>query len=326
MEDKFSLGQEIRGLLCLCLLVILVLMAFLNERIFMFLYVQTRLFDFLCALVFIPSLFYIQAIRPILLSIEHQRENKMHEAEAKQGESKKEVVSLKPEHSTAAERVNEILALLNDPEGRNLFLGFLESEFSIENLFFVEHCVLFKSKCSQYIPTPSQALLKELIDLIHLVKTTFIADTALSSVNVSSKNRKDIMEAVGKVKKIPGTENEEKVTDKQVWVNVDYHHLMVSTPFVSSRNSTELSESRKRKDSPLSLSLSAEKGNEKLIISHDWEARDLESLGIDSEMFEKGRLEILQMMASDSFLRFRAIEEYQHFLQRRHKDESILQE
>jgi hypothetical protein len=312
MEDNFSLGKEIRGLLCICVAVALVLMTELNGDLFIFMQVQTRLFEFLFGLVIIPVLFCLQTIRPIMLSVLHEKEEK--EFQEKEPFENAPSGSAPVRKSTAAQRMAVLKGLIEDQEARNHLLKFLELEFSVENLFFVEHCILFKNKCTQYAGSPRSSQVVELVKLIHLIGDTFICESSVSSVNVSSRTRQGMIEALRKVKVVIPITEDEKMADRPVQTNTSARTLLGSSPLMSQRESTDRS-SRSRQEKEYQV-LSVSK--ETLLDASIWAVQDLEELGIDPDMFEKGKEEILQLIVSDSFLRFRVKEDaiYRRFRQK----------
>jgi hypothetical protein len=333
MEDNFAIGKEIRGLLTLNVGVLLLLAFVSTHLLFEVMRIRTRSFEFILSLVVTPAVYYLQAIRPIQLSIEFATEDgevpkkslSLKKLQRNEIPSEADLSGVVPASSTS-DKLQELIDLLEDPSARNHFLKFLESEFSVENLFFVEYCILFKNKCKEFLSSPTLKLAKDLCNLIRLIRDTFVLDTAVSCVNVSSKVRQAMLGSIGKVKfskfENDDDDEEEKKDSKQVWVTVedDRSHLMVS---MGSVNLESMSESRhRRKESQMSLT--NESATEKLIASENCESLDLEDLGIEVDMFEKGRVEILQLMATDSFLRFRVKQEgvYREFLLRRNSKDA----
>eukprot|EP00475_Leptophrys_vorax_P033286 TRINITY_DN5211_c0_g1_i1.p1 TRINITY_DN5211_c0_g1~~TRINITY_DN5211_c0_g1_i1.p1 ORF type:complete len:493 (-),score=103.74 TRINITY_DN5211_c0_g1_i1:25-1443(-) len=84
---------------------------------------------------------------------------------------------------------------LQTPELRQLFLHFLESEFSVENLLFYESCV----KLENFIRCKADP--EQISAHVQFMKETFISSSALSSVNIAHAARKQILDVIDDEKK-----------------------------------------------------------------------------------------------------------------------------
>eukprot|EP00475_Leptophrys_vorax_P009118 TRINITY_DN15995_c0_g1_i3.p1 TRINITY_DN15995_c0_g1~~TRINITY_DN15995_c0_g1_i3.p1 ORF type:complete len:444 (-),score=89.66 TRINITY_DN15995_c0_g1_i3:69-1400(-) len=85
----------------------------------------------------------------------------------------------------------QLMTLIASTEGRKLFLSFLELEFSVENLYFVEACDALRQ-----LDMGSENFLKH----IELIQTTFVDPSAVSSVNLAYNSRARLLNEMNQVK------------------------------------------------------------------------------------------------------------------------------
>jgi hypothetical protein len=84
---------------------------------------------------------------------------------------------------------DELLAIRLNPEGRRLLMQFLESEFSVENLLFLEVCDNFEKAVS----VGSDDSLKKARELAQIIQENFILTSAPSSINLHHAVRETLL-------------------------------------------------------------------------------------------------------------------------------------
>eukprot|EP00475_Leptophrys_vorax_P031748 TRINITY_DN48274_c0_g3_i1.p1 TRINITY_DN48274_c0_g3~~TRINITY_DN48274_c0_g3_i1.p1 ORF type:complete len:269 (+),score=60.45 TRINITY_DN48274_c0_g3_i1:123-809(+) len=132
------------------------------------------------------TLIIVQSLFPIVLSYRHELEAKRAKAlENVASNSKPSVLPLK----LLQEQLEAIIA---DQRLRTILLEFLESEFAVENLFFIEVCDHFKASCSQ---SSREELLKQL----DMIRSTFVVDSSSHVVNLSHRTRASVLERIGRL-------------------------------------------------------------------------------------------------------------------------------
>jgi hypothetical protein len=178
MNDNFSMGKEIRGLLVLALVMAIMTNATLNFELFSVIVVQTHVWNFVVGVLIIPSSFALQLVFPVYLSKLHARKLKISRQE--QLESSKDPACLE---KTPREELLEILA---SQEGRCAFLLYLESEFSVENLFFIEACSDFKMRFSLEKPEDVRKAAVKIVEM-------FILTSSAHCVNISFPARRKLL-------------------------------------------------------------------------------------------------------------------------------------
>jgi hypothetical protein len=185
MKDNFHLGTEVRMLLVynvyLCTLTTLVMW---DIDLFKRFIVDEPLFHLLQLLISFPFAFLIQCIYPLWLSYRHQALHMSFIApKTVSGESTVGGGTVKvPDLSTA-----ELEFLISDSEGRDILLKFLEAEYAVENLFFIETCDKFQRDLNKYLTAPSfdEKHFNECVEYLRKIKDTFVVVSAVNCVNIS---------------------------------------------------------------------------------------------------------------------------------------------
>jgi hypothetical protein len=168
IQDNLKLAFELKALVWISLieLLYLVFIPFVTFQ-------SWKLFESAAALIFMSILM----LYPLLLSYANERSEKIDKA-------KKKI------HNSAETLLEELKKTIETMELRNLFLKFLESEFSVENLAFYEACTDLERMIEEH---------KEQSTVIHhvrYIRDHFISTSALTSVNISFATRKDTLSKV----------------------------------------------------------------------------------------------------------------------------------
>eukprot|EP00475_Leptophrys_vorax_P019986 TRINITY_DN27394_c0_g4_i1.p1 TRINITY_DN27394_c0_g4~~TRINITY_DN27394_c0_g4_i1.p1 ORF type:complete len:237 (+),score=54.77 TRINITY_DN27394_c0_g4_i1:96-713(+) len=178
----------------------------------------------------------------------------------------------------------ELLFVLEHFETRKLFLAFLESEFAVENVFFVEACDEFSGLCVRFHSTPTIALQREIMLLKESIYDTFIKENSPSCVNVSSQTRQNLLDLLYNSSSIrPSTM---ATTD-----------LMAST---ANLNDTLL---KPTEDENFLFKSSS---HEEMALTGSSFHLNQAVIPVDERhLFDEAKQEILGLMVTDSFTRFR---------------------
>jgi hypothetical protein len=176
MNDRLGIGTELRGLGFPGIVLLFLLSVLQNRQVFQ----KTKyIWGILEALFFIPLMILVQFSYPLYLSWKHEK----HEAK----EGHRQLKSPTRLQSTASRESTIRLSLfieltwfLKHKEARSLFLQFLESEFSVENLLFYE--------------STSKAL--DSLEKVKTVIDTFVSFSSPSAVNLSGRVREKILKTV----------------------------------------------------------------------------------------------------------------------------------
>jgi hypothetical protein len=198
MSDNFSLGTELRWLIVVVFICVAVeASSFLNLELFNVLLIQSNAWFMLIMAIAVPINFMLKAFFPLYLSFQYQIKQQKAKPDSStnvtQDEHKIRLADLK---------TSDLEKLLSDPQGRNLLLSFLETEFAVENLFFVESCDKFKKDLALLIATSDfsdRKRLEETLNYISKIKTTFILSTAVSSVNLSYRSREKVLSTIDEI-------------------------------------------------------------------------------------------------------------------------------
>eukprot|EP00475_Leptophrys_vorax_P036891 TRINITY_DN6297_c0_g2_i1.p1 TRINITY_DN6297_c0_g2~~TRINITY_DN6297_c0_g2_i1.p1 ORF type:complete len:192 (+),score=45.56 TRINITY_DN6297_c0_g2_i1:3-578(+) len=130
----------------------------------------------------LPLIIIIQTTLPIFYSFT----NAHNKVSSTQGRHLSEMSSTvrQTNNSSTQSRQEELLLVIADKKLRELFLHFLESEFSVENLLFIEACTAFENASGS-----SHTAAKELAISI---RGNFLELNSPSCVNLSSSVRADL--------------------------------------------------------------------------------------------------------------------------------------
>jgi hypothetical protein len=180
LKDNFKLEKEIKGFLILGCFMILLILVTVDYNIYSIACFQTRAWNFIIGVVIVPALFGVQLMFPLYLSFRHEEKKKLKIISNLSNQS-----NPKPGIRTHGAR-NDMMELLSLAEGREAFLNFLEKEFSVENLFFIEACEAFKSSFNQ------RSFEQNVQDAFR-IRNLFILPTSPHSVNIAYKTRLQVL-------------------------------------------------------------------------------------------------------------------------------------
>jgi hypothetical protein len=170
LKDNLFIGLELRLLLIGCIAVVVLFTTQFDFETFTKVGTQTPTWFILMAFVVIPFIVFVQTTLPVIHAIVHERTMKRspNSSILNSGHT-----AQKRSLQTLEEELNSIRRSL---QGRNMFIQFLEAEFSVENLLFVEACEKFEH-VTQSSPEQGKALSV-------LIQETYILTTSPSSVNI----------------------------------------------------------------------------------------------------------------------------------------------
>eukprot|EP00475_Leptophrys_vorax_P031496 TRINITY_DN47709_c0_g2_i1.p1 TRINITY_DN47709_c0_g2~~TRINITY_DN47709_c0_g2_i1.p1 ORF type:complete len:210 (+),score=44.90 TRINITY_DN47709_c0_g2_i1:56-631(+) len=135
--------------------------------------------------------------------------------------------------------------LLQDEHGRKLFLEFLESEYSSENLYFLEECELFRSKIEDSASASAVDDGDRIILQAKHIRDHFIVPNSPYCVNISHRTRLETLTRLGEMKSTATTTTRRQLPPSDVFEEAtnEIVKLMLrdSFPrFIHSMNSVEL--------------------------------------------------------------------------------------
>jgi hypothetical protein len=162
---------------------------------------DTRAWGFCIGLIFIPGIFLSFGYYYIWQTYRNERQLEPSEALD---------ASITP-NAIPTVRV-QLDAVLCDSTGKKLLQNFMTSEYSIENLMFVEACSAFE----QAVQSPSPD--KDLVDIAASIMGNFIKDSGQFTVNISFKKRKELTENFEDlVEKLQDLKSENKEDESKVF-------------------------------------------------------------------------------------------------------------
>jgi hypothetical protein len=176
LNDNFSMGKEIRALVVLGVVMSIMANTTSSYAIYNALIIQTRAWNFVVGVVTVPLVIAVQLLFPVYLSIQHESNQKRREDATAHDNNPRTIQS----------DMQEMMKLISTESGRALFLAFLELEFSVENLFFIEACKCFKKSYSQ-------RALSDNVQEALLIRNMFIHPSSPHCVNISYKTRQQVL-------------------------------------------------------------------------------------------------------------------------------------
>jgi hypothetical protein len=185
LKDNFGIGTEIRILLAILSIMAILSTCMAHYPTFQTLAVDLFIYNFVVWGLVIPALHCVQLAFPVYLSMKNERRVKARN----ETNASKSSGSPNARNITFQELSDCLEMLLNNPEGRSLLIEFLQSEFSVENLFFIEACAEFQRLCGQ-------GNHEKLVNHVKLMNDVFISEKAVNSVNISHKVKGPLIIAV----------------------------------------------------------------------------------------------------------------------------------
>jgi hypothetical protein len=179
VKDNFRIGTEIGSLTILAFLIILItpIMVATSKQ-------YHELVEFIAIpIIFCSGFVIIETWFPLYLAWKNE---KVQEKKIV-GDLMKPEVNTTRSTNSSTKQAELLLSIINTPGSRKIFLKFLESEFSVENLFFFESCESFKQKGI------SGEKREELFSQAKYIVDIFINTSSASSVNISHKTRSKVL-------------------------------------------------------------------------------------------------------------------------------------
>jgi hypothetical protein len=178
LKDNFSIGLELRALLLIMGSMAALILSISHGTTFKTIVVDSLAFNFIVGGFAVPSLHLVQLAFPVYLCFRNERKLKLQRETnmAKYSEST-------PSRAITPQELSDSLdVLLTDSEGKSLLISFLQSEFSVENLFFLEACAEYCKVCGTQDT-------EKLQNHVVMIRDMFILEKSVNPVNISHKVR-----------------------------------------------------------------------------------------------------------------------------------------
>eukprot|EP00475_Leptophrys_vorax_P039687 TRINITY_DN7205_c0_g1_i2.p1 TRINITY_DN7205_c0_g1~~TRINITY_DN7205_c0_g1_i2.p1 ORF type:complete len:497 (-),score=108.19 TRINITY_DN7205_c0_g1_i2:352-1803(-) len=137
-------------------------------------------------------LFFIQTALPVCYCFYHMKKSKgamrVKIKNQQRTHERLEMVLKMTKTPTLSSTIDQLMTIIHDSRGRDAMLRFLESEFAVENLLFIEACESFEKKCA------SEERVS--MDQVYFIVDNFIHNNAPSCVNISYQMRDKILNQV----------------------------------------------------------------------------------------------------------------------------------
>jgi hypothetical protein len=204
LNDNLGLGNAVRILLGNMSGVVVLLAGILYKPAAIELMINTKLYGFFLGLIFMPAAYAIRGYYYIWLSYKHEKRRKMRKVQRASMELKSQSIDRSSSErigsSVASPSIHEneriLQEILLDPAGKKLLQNFMQKEFSVENLMFIEACSAYEA-CFQPPEDGSGAP-----RLAMAMVENFVRDSGAFSVNIPYNMRNDILDKVG-IHRIP---------------------------------------------------------------------------------------------------------------------------
>jgi hypothetical protein len=230
LQDNFSIGLEIR-IFCLTLSIMVGLtMSFcFGYTVYKALVVDSRAYGFIVGGFVIPVTQCAQFAFPVLLSFQNERKlragNQTNQSCSDEAKAKR--------FFTFQELSDSLDHLLNDPKGREVLISFLQSEFSVENLFFIESCIQFQKLFNSVNQDKTK-----LLNQVKMIYDMFLSEKAISPVNISHKVKTPLLSTcssiINRSQEIESNLFEEAVKEVRKMLVMDsFQRFRISKDFLS---------------------------------------------------------------------------------------------
>jgi hypothetical protein len=145
LKDNFGIRREMISLISLMIGVVVFLACILITPVAEWLLIQTKLWGFMIGLVFMPGVYFSQAIRVIWLSYAAEKAKAIADTKHSQTSQDDQAANFGKRELQEADRILEkVKEVIADPIGKKMLREFMQTEFSIENLMFVEACTNYE--------------------------------------------------------------------------------------------------------------------------------------------------------------------------------------
>jgi hypothetical protein len=170
----------------------------------------------------VPFFIFVQTSLPVFYVMRSRRARKLTEANSETSGNQSTVISTKASFKNLKE---ELLEVRRNPETRKLFLLFLQSEFNVENLLYIEACESFEHLLAQEQNDKAQ-------QLALLIRDNFVSVNAPSSVNLPSTVRFELLA------KLASPETVSLTTFQAAMIAIT--DITASDPFLRFKNAFEI--------------------------------------------------------------------------------------
>eukprot|EP00475_Leptophrys_vorax_P040520 TRINITY_DN75211_c0_g2_i1.p1 TRINITY_DN75211_c0_g2~~TRINITY_DN75211_c0_g2_i1.p1 ORF type:complete len:470 (-),score=81.82 TRINITY_DN75211_c0_g2_i1:30-1439(-) len=188
INDNFHLGTEIRALLVLAVGITVSKVCTSVPVLYKVIFLQTRIWSFLVGWILMPLVYCASSVYPIYLSFKHQRKKKQFEASQRMNGLPSYQVSTSNVFGVG---VKDVIHCLENPQSRSAFAKFLESEFSVENLFFIEAVKRFKANCIS--SNGDDETKRKIFEEARKIQEVFINPSATYCINISFPVRSETL-------------------------------------------------------------------------------------------------------------------------------------
>eukprot|EP00475_Leptophrys_vorax_P021461 TRINITY_DN29188_c0_g1_i3.p1 TRINITY_DN29188_c0_g1~~TRINITY_DN29188_c0_g1_i3.p1 ORF type:complete len:411 (-),score=66.29 TRINITY_DN29188_c0_g1_i3:1501-2733(-) len=166
IQDNFKIGTELRMLIIVTIAIIIYQIVYL---------IYPNAYSRKLALgIFYVIFICVQSVYPVMLSFQHEYETRHHG-----------VALGKRDH------VKDLKRCIADRKVRDMFLKFLESELSVENLTFYEAV----EELGKLVVEDGENI-RKIVDKVEYIMKTFIRNSATSPVNLSYPTRNELLNEV----------------------------------------------------------------------------------------------------------------------------------
>jgi hypothetical protein len=200
LKDSLCLGIEIRAMFIPNTLVGIFNLITASRSSFGQFVFQSSTHHLLMGSLIIPSVLFIQALFPVFLSLRQQNAEKNYRENqaAFQGSKSEKLLEDREMSSISfrneADHVGQMKSVIENGEGRLLFMRFLEKEFSAENLLFYEAVVQYEKELHSQDPE----LVSKARESAQMIFDTYVSTSSSLCVNISAITRKKITKVLGK--------------------------------------------------------------------------------------------------------------------------------
>jgi hypothetical protein len=200
IDDNFHLGTEIRALLILAMGITLIKVFSAVPVLYVPVFLESRAWNFTVGWILMPLVFVASGYYPLYLSIEQRKKERAYRKASLESKSK---FNSESDVSVSSPSPEELMCCLRHSKARVLFIKFLEKEFAVENLFFIEaasafedRCLALQKKAENATVDPNQ--LEAVLNFAKKIADEFVFASAPHCVNLSYASRNATLEALEK--------------------------------------------------------------------------------------------------------------------------------
>jgi hypothetical protein len=175
VRDNFFVRRELKMVLILNVIVSSCVCVVLEKNLMNFLLIETRIWPFLVGAFVSPASVIVQSGFPVVMSFLNEKEIKNDPSGSADALSNSKTVGM-----------SDLQDALTHKETRDLFVKFLQSEFSVENLIFYFSCLAISESFEK------GNSLEVVVQQYRFVRDKFILETSEFPINISSKCRNSL--------------------------------------------------------------------------------------------------------------------------------------